>query len=333
VRNSDRVTINDVAAEAAVSPTAVSQILNDKGNFPDETKQRVREVANKLGYRPSRAAASLRTGKTHTVGMVVTGSEDELWSSQWVQVTARLLVDAAEELNRRNYSLLVIPATGLETLSNDVVDAVIVSDSLDDDPFLEAAIEANIPVVTNDRLVDERVSVHVDSGYGEMAEFSFDLFLKRGRTRPALLTEPSEFHSDATAERVWRAMCEKHGVDPLIERVAYDRTNLHSAVHSLLDQGADAIFSFAGEGITVADIVRDTGKSIGPDVFLISSEMDSASPTVAEGISTLVYHAEKGAKVSVPVLLEILEDSLSAPQTVTLGWEFVEASSTDASLP
>jgi DNA-binding LacI/PurR family transcriptional regulator len=322
----ERVTISDVAAEADVSPTAVSQILNGKGNFPDSTRERVRDTATRLGYRPSRAAASLRTGKTQTVGMVLTGSQDPLWSSQWLQVTARLLVDGAEELNRANYSMLVIPADGLAFLNKDDIDAVIISDSLDDDPALEAAIEAGVPVLTNDRLTDNRVSVHIDSGYADMARFSFDLFAQRGLTRPALLTEPSTFHSDATPERLWRALCEEHGVPPLIEQVATDRHNLESALMSLLNSGANAIFSFAGEGVKVADIIENSGQTLGKDVFVVSSEMGVAEPTIERGVSTLVYHADMGTRKGIPVLLRVLDGTLPTPQTVSLGWEFVEAS-------
>jgi DNA-binding LacI/PurR family transcriptional regulator len=216
----------------------------------------------------------------------------------------------------------------MSSVSRADVDAVIISDSEDVDPALEASLAANIPVLTNDRLTDDRVTVHVDSGYAEMTEFGFDLFRTRGRTRPGLLAEPSALHSDAVAERTWRALCEKNGVKPLIEQVDVDRQNLSESVRSLLNQGADAIFSFAGEGLAVADIIDASEKTLGSDVLLVTCEIGTPLPTVDRGISTLLYQAEKGALLGVPVLLQILDDALSAPQTVSLGWEFIEGSST-----
>jgi DNA-binding LacI/PurR family transcriptional regulator len=216
----------------------------------------------------------------------------------------------------------------MSSVSRADVDAVIISDSQDDDPALEASFAANIPVLTNDRLTDDRVTVHVDSGYAEMTEFSFDLFRARGRLRPGILTEPSALHSDAVPERTWRALCEKNDVQPLIEQVAVDRHNLSASVKSLLDQGADSIYSFAGEGLEVADIIEASGKTLGTDVLLVTCEIGTPLPTVERGISTLRYHAERGTLLGVPVLLQILDNSLSAPQTVSLGWEFIEGAST-----
>jgi DNA-binding LacI/PurR family transcriptional regulator len=52
----ERVSIRDVAREAGVSVTTVSHALNGKGRLNVDTRRRVREVADRLGYRPNPAA-------------------------------------------------------------------------------------------------------------------------------------------------------------------------------------------------------------------------------------------------------------------------------------
>lgn len=67
-----RVTISDVAKEAQVSIAAVSRILNnsyDGFSAREETKQRVYAAVKKLGYRPSRAAVRLATGRHNAIGL------------------------------------------------------------------------------------------------------------------------------------------------------------------------------------------------------------------------------------------------------------------------
>ncbi|WP_425247545.1 LacI family DNA-binding transcriptional regulator [Streptomyces sp. NEAU-NA10] len=64
-----RVTSGDVAREAGVSRATVSYVLNDTPHqkIPETTRQRVWEAAARLGYAPSAAARSLRTGRSDIV--------------------------------------------------------------------------------------------------------------------------------------------------------------------------------------------------------------------------------------------------------------------------
>lgn len=65
-------TLADVAERAGMSKAAVSMILNDRPGtrLSAEASERVRAVAEELGYRPNPAAQSLRLGKTRTIGFV-----------------------------------------------------------------------------------------------------------------------------------------------------------------------------------------------------------------------------------------------------------------------
>lgn len=68
-----RVMLADVAAEAGVSATTASYILNGRAaqmRIAPETDQRVRAAAARLGYRPNRSARSLRTRRTATIGLI-----------------------------------------------------------------------------------------------------------------------------------------------------------------------------------------------------------------------------------------------------------------------
>jgi DNA-binding LacI/PurR family transcriptional regulator len=64
-----RITSVDVARESGLSRATVSYVLNDTPGqkIPEATRQRVREVASRLGYAPSAAARALRTGRSDVV--------------------------------------------------------------------------------------------------------------------------------------------------------------------------------------------------------------------------------------------------------------------------
>jgi LacI family transcriptional regulator len=65
------VTIRDVAREAGVSIQTVSSVLNGRHGVASETRRRVRETIEQLGFHPSDAARSLRSGRSRTVGLLI----------------------------------------------------------------------------------------------------------------------------------------------------------------------------------------------------------------------------------------------------------------------
>jgi LacI family transcriptional regulator len=66
-----RITIDDVAARAGVSPTTVSQVYSGHRPVSDETRRLVERVAGELGYRPNAVARSLRVQRTHTAMIIL----------------------------------------------------------------------------------------------------------------------------------------------------------------------------------------------------------------------------------------------------------------------
>lgn len=70
---SRRPTIKQVAAVAGVSTQTVSRVMNGRPDVSDETRLRVQQVINDLGYQPSALARSLIQQKTYTLGVVIAG--------------------------------------------------------------------------------------------------------------------------------------------------------------------------------------------------------------------------------------------------------------------
>ncbi len=105
------VTIRDVAKESGFSSTTVSIVLNNAPlarYIPAVTKKRIEGVAKRLGYRPNLFARSLRSKRSHTVGVMVfdmtdpyctlilRGIESSLYQSSYLPI----LTDVHNELGR-----------------------------------------------------------------------------------------------------------------------------------------------------------------------------------------------------------------------------------------
>ncbi|MEH7072929.1 LacI family DNA-binding transcriptional regulator [Neobacillus drentensis] len=68
------VTIKDVAREANVAPSTVSRVIANNPRISEQTKRRVKEVMEKLGYYPNLQARSLVAKSTHTIGVIMPNS-------------------------------------------------------------------------------------------------------------------------------------------------------------------------------------------------------------------------------------------------------------------
>ena len=73
------VTIHDVARLAKVSPGTVSRVIHKRDYVRQETKQRVLEAIEKLGYRPHAAASRLGLRKTFVLGLLVPNFQKEYY--------------------------------------------------------------------------------------------------------------------------------------------------------------------------------------------------------------------------------------------------------------
>lgn len=65
------VTLLDVARQAKVSSATVSRVMNGAGRISEETRRRVIDIANRLGYQPNQLAKSLRLGRGRSVGLII----------------------------------------------------------------------------------------------------------------------------------------------------------------------------------------------------------------------------------------------------------------------
>lgn len=65
------ITMKDIAEKLDVSSVTVSKALNDKDGVSDELRERIKQVANTMGYRINAAAKSMRDGLSYNIGVII----------------------------------------------------------------------------------------------------------------------------------------------------------------------------------------------------------------------------------------------------------------------
>ena len=209
-RGGRSVTIRDVARESKVSATTVSIVLNESPlarYIPPATKSRIQQAANKLGYHPNLFARSLRSNRSHTVGLMVfditdpyctlimRGIQNGLYAASYTPI----LTDAQNERARFERYLEMLLARRVEGL-------VVIANWLFMDITLLADIENNkLPCVMIGRELDHgRVnSVIVDNELG--GAMAVEHLYNLGHRRIAFLRGPKALGGGDSAAR-WRGI-------------------------------------------------------------------------------------------------------------------------------
>jgi DNA-binding LacI/PurR family transcriptional regulator len=148
----DRTTLADVAAAAGVSVSTASLAFSGSGPISASTKERVLTAAADLGYTgPSALGRSLRSGRSGIVGVVI---GDQLRRSFRDPVSVRVLDGLAGSLGPRGLGVLLLPATGEEGDTDDLLvstapmdAAVLLFGARRASPILSALQRRGIPVV------------------------------------------------------------------------------------------------------------------------------------------------------------------------------------------
>lgn len=138
-----RATIRDVARAAGVSTTTVSEALSGRGRVATETRDRVRQAAEEIGYVASAAARSLRLGRSGAIGLYM--PTRTIGFEYYTQISR----GAAEAALGHGMALTLVPAWhDLEQLRSLHIDGLIVADPALDDPALDLLRSLPVPLVS-----------------------------------------------------------------------------------------------------------------------------------------------------------------------------------------
>ncbi|MFD7760121.1 LacI family DNA-binding transcriptional regulator [Streptomyces microflavus] len=218
------VTLLDVARVAGVSKSTVSDALQGSGRVAEATRERVRAVAEELGYRPNSAARRLRRSSTGAIGLHLPQTATRL--DYYMNLAFGAVARAQEEgLD----VVLLAPAGVAGGESGRVasrVDGLLVIDPEVGDSAVPGLLDAGVPVVTGERYLGPAAApsgaVICDNAASLTA--LLDHVTERGARHPAVLA-PAGTSAWATALRATAASWgQEHGVAVALRTVPFAAT-------------------------------------------------------------------------------------------------------------
>lgn len=267
------VTLRDVAALAGVSVATASKALNDQGRMTAETRERIRETARGLGFRPNSLAQSLLRRRSFTVGL--------LTNDTYGRFSLPLMSGISDALVDNGVSVFLCnveedPRLGqlhVEAMLDKRVDGIIATGKRIDRHLPIDLSNLRIPVIYAFTQPDPDAIAFVADDDGG-ARLAVEHLCKLGRKRIAHVSGPASFAVVPARARAYRDVLTEHGLpvtEPLLG--SWSEAWGHEAVAQLFDGGnerPDAVFC-GNDQIArgVIDALRERGLSVPGDVGVI----------------------------------------------------------------
>lgn len=294
----------DVAARAGVSVATVSRVLNDRGYLSEQTRARVKQAIDELGYRPNQVARSLLSKRTGTVGLIVPSVAQPFYGEVAVGVENALAERGLRLLLCNSYGRSDRELELLELLVANRVDGIISGAHNDPLPQYESLHQ---PVVTIDRELAPHIpNVRAQNQAG--GELATSELLRHGCRRPALLTSRS--HARNLRERGYRAVLAGAGIDPVIVAADFNTPEPERTlqVHAALDAVASEIDGvFATDDLLAAralEWARIAGVSVPSQLRVIGFDATATMRLALPGLSTVEQPITDICATAVALLLE-----------------------------
>lgn len=324
VKDIDRVsiTLKDIAREAGVSLGTASNVINGRDIVSEKLRRRVEDVVERLGYRPSALARSIKRNRSMVIGLII----PKIKNSFYIQI-----IDMVEKLvQAHGYTFLLgnsdeeldVEVSYLRTFATMRVDGLLLASSGRKDPprinkELAALKQLGIPIVFIVRFLD---SEHGDSVVidNEGGAYNATLHaLDNGHRRVAILSSP--IHTSASMERIkgYRRAFLDRGLIPdhFLERIGEESPDsgylITQELLNLTDRPSLLFVATNYHLIGCLRAVHDAGLQIPSDISVICFDDPEWSPYLNPPLTAVRPDTEALCWTAVNFLLDRIEERYS----------------------
>lgn len=310
-----RITIEDIAAKLNISFSTVARALNDHPAISDATKKAVRETATRLGYRQNKVAASLRSGRTHIIGVIVPNLQLSFFSS---------VVHGIERvMNENEYNILLYQsneqaaheARGIDTFLQSRVDGIIASVTQEtrEMPHFAEIRKRGIPLLFFDRAISglEVPAVVIDDFRG--GYMATKHLIDQGYQRIVHINTHQDLAIFTDRLEGYKAALRDHGLsvdERYIVRGALSLALGDATAQSFLDQGLAFDAVFAVEDYTAMGVLQALKRNkikVPKEVGVIGFANEAFGSLVTPALSSIDQQTVRMGEEAAALFLKVLQ--------------------------
>jgi LacI family transcriptional regulator len=328
-----RVTMQQVAAEAGVSVSTVSKVINGRYGVSSETSDSVTAVINRLGYEASLVARSLRNSRTNVIGVLVADFEP---------FSTEVLKGAADAIRGTGFELVAYSAGGrvdehvgwerryLSRVMGTLVDGAVlvtptVTDVRYDGPIVAVdphTGRSELPTVTGDNLQGARLGV--------------DHLLELGHRRIGMVTGRRDLVSAQLRERGFRDAHKAAGVavdEALLQPGAYEPEQAREAARTLLTLPEPPTAVFAANDLSALatlEVAAELGIDVPGQLSVVGFDNIPESAMAHPPLTTVQQPIRQMGHDAIAMLVTLIAGEALEDTHVTLETTLVRRRSTAA---
>ncbi|GFP27828.1 LacI family DNA-binding transcriptional regulator [Candidatus Hakubella thermalkaliphila] len=276
-------TIKDLAKMANVSVATVSRVINKSGYVSPELTRRVGQAIAESGYQVNALARSLKTAKTHTIGLIIADISNPFFTS---------VIRGVEDIAYKHGYNLILCNTDenlekeklyLQVLRGKMVDGLIISPAVTKSEGIRELLRRHPNVVFMDRKVEEPevICARVDNVKG--TKMAIDYLLQLGHKDIAIISGPLNVTSGVERYQGYVAALKEAGLEPRLQHTkigTFRQESGYKLAQELLDleRRPSALF-VANNVMTIGALlaIRERGLSIPDDISVVGfDDMDWA---------------------------------------------------------
>jgi LacI family transcriptional regulator len=333
INGNGRVTMQQVAAEAGVSVSTVSKVINGRYGVASATSEHVNEVINRLGYEASLVARSLRNARTNVIGLLVMDFEP---------FSTEVLKGAADAIRGTGFELVAYSAGGrpdehvgwerryLSRVMGTLVDgAVLVTPTVTDVGHTGPVVavdphtgRSSLPTVTSDNLQGGRLAV--------------DHLLGLGHRRIGMVTGRPDLSSAELREQGYRDAHAAAGIpvdESLLRLGAYDPEQARDASRALLQLPDPPTAIFASNDISALatlEVAVELGIDVPGQLSVVGFDNIPESALAEPPLTTVQQPMRQLGYDAIAMLVSLIGGELLDDTHLTLATTLVVRGSTSA---
>jgi LacI family transcriptional regulator len=333
-----RIGIGDIAKQLNVSITTVSFIINGKAEekrISQKLTKKVMNLVNELNYVPNQLAKSLRTGKTHIIGLIV-----EDISNPFFACVARLI---EEKANKKGYKIIYCSSDNDAVKTSELikvfrerqVDGYIITPSIGIEEDINSLIENHLPTILFDRRLPDMNTNYVGTDNEGGTYKAIKHLIKQGYKNIAFVTINSEQPQMIERLNGYLKAISENSLHQFIKNIDYgddDEVKVQKLVSFFSKRKKfDAVF-FATNylGIRGLDALKKLEMRIPDDIAVISFDDHDLFRLYSPSVTVVAQPIEEMARKIIEILFDNIEGigKKEKSQNIVLPTSFIIRDST-----